>query len=550
MTETHYIKKQNIELVFPSEDAAQEQWESLMDFHKHEGHAIMADIFDRLAPGGNWIRIDSLRIDLGRLAARSFRQDYLDQLRSSLEKALVTAIANKKPASQADPVSVWETTIIHYLKSGTFLWETAMQSSSLLSDQSLPVRDKLEEKIIERLQSSGNFIRILGLTLRQNDTAMQRWIRQFSPGFYKLVKDILIRQSGQSNRSFLNASANLIEMVIAGKLMSHGFHYERSQQLKWNILFSGTTSSATSYLAEWISENLKEDMLKEPATAILHKGNDEDKTELINMLSEYPALFHRQQEQQATLPVALNKMIMAALPGIKKRQNDGIDNENKINTGKRNADTGDKQSEFVDAETGKTEITKKTQTGNLHDNINLEKIDQPRTDPAPGDKEIYIGNAGIVLLAPFIDPFFKQLGIKTENKLEDDADASLGIQLLQLAVTDTWDEEECRLVLNKILCGRSPEWAGYRIHDIPANARRESAELLQTVIHYWDALKSTSPEAIQQTFLQREGKLLFKDEQWQLWVEYKTHDILLESIPWSYSIIKLPWMQYPLYINW
>jgi hypothetical protein len=113
-----------------------------------------------------------------------------------------------------------------------------------------------------------------------------------------------------------------------------------------------------------------------------------------------------------------------------------------------------------------------------------------------------------------------------------------------------WDEAEHKLSLNKILCGRTPGWPAYHITGMPVNATTECTDLLQSVIRYWDVLKGTSPEGLQETFLQREGKLVFKEEGWRLWVEYKTPDILLQQMPWSFSVVKFPWMQYPLYIEW
>ncbi|HEY6502585.1 MAG TPA: contractile injection system tape measure protein [Chitinophagaceae bacterium] len=546
MTKTHYIRKQHIELVFSSEDAASEYWESLSEFHKEEAHSIMAELFDRLIPEQRWVRIDSLKIDLGKLSIRSFRRDYLEQLRSSLEVSLAEAI-HERPLLQADPVAVWESTIIHYLKYGTFLWETAMESSSLMSDQSSPVRDKLEEKIVERLQSSESFIRKISTTLLQTDSAMQRWTRQFSPAFYGRVKNILFQRADLSYQSFLRASVDLVDQAVAHNHKIAGRVFDKAQRLKWEMLFSTAEDSVAGYIKEWLSETVKDKILNESLLAILSNASHADKTEILNQLKVFPELFYQQQETGITVPGRLDQMMAEVLSNLKTKENEMTNASNKRRNSKRDEENIDEQETRAEIEAG---ALKQNQIVDPWDNKTKKEIDHDSAETMAGEQEIYIDNAGIVLLAPFIEPFFNQFGLNEENKLEDDADASLGIQLLNMVTAGSWDEEEHRLVLNKILCGRLPQWAGYRITDIPPQAKQESVELLQNIIRYWPALKSTSSEAVQQTFLQRHGKLIFKEEQWQLSVEYKTHDILLESLPWTYSVIKLPWMQYPLYVTW
>ena len=78
----------------------------------------------------------------------------------------------------------------------------------------------------------------------------------------------------------------------------------------------------------------------------------------------------------------------------------------------------------------------------------------------------------------------------------------------------------------------------------------ESTALLQSVINYWPSLKNTSIEGLQQTFLQRKGKLITTDTGWQLTVEQKTVDVLLNKLPWGFSTVKLPWMTGFLNVEW
>jgi len=57
---------------------------------------------------------------------------------------------------------------------------------------------------------------------------------------------------------------------------------------------------------------------------------------------------------------------------------------------------------------------------------------------------------------------------------------------------------------------------------------------------------------LRQSFLMREGRLLRResDDAWSLTVSTKAYDLLLDSLPWRFSTIRLPWMQTVLHVKW
>jgi hypothetical protein len=74
--------------------------------------------------------------------------------------------------------------------------------------------------------------------------------------------------------------------------------------------------------------------------------------------------------------------------------------------------------------------------------------------------------------------------------------------------------------------------------------------LLTSMIANWPILRSTSVEGLQETFLQREGRLQQTPDGWRLVVQRKTLDVLLDRIPWSISTIIHPWMAAPIFVTW
>jgi hypothetical protein len=76
------------------------------------------------------------------------------------------------------------------------------------------------------------------------------------------------------------------------------------------------------------------------------------------------------------------------------------------------------------------------------------------------------------------------------------------------------------------------------------------AELLEVLRQRWPKMENTSREGIRVSFLQREGALTAMEDGWRLRVEQKGIDVLLSYLPWSWGIVKLPWMNATIYTEW
>lgn len=170
--------------------------------------------------------------------------------------------------------------------------------------------------------------------------------------------------------------------------------------------------------------------------------------------------------------------------------------------------------------------------------------------PAEG---IWIQNAGLVLLVPFLATLFRNLNWVTGKNFVDHQLQQQAIALLQFMANGESETSEEDLLLNKILCNWPLEEALLLLEPLPTEARQEAENLLLAVIAQWTALKKTSIENLRHTFLQREGKLIQgPDGGWHLYIERQTLDVLLDRLPpgWGYSMVKLPWMQQILYVEW
>jgi hypothetical protein len=168
----------------------------------------------------------------------------------------------------------------------------------------------------------------------------------------------------------------------------------------------------------------------------------------------------------------------------------------------------------------------------------------------PEGERFYVDNAGAVLLWPFLDRYFRTLGLMEGRDFRDDACRARAACLLQYLVDSDEDPPEYAMLLNKLLCGIAPTaplaWTGP-----PDEAARTLArQLLHSVTQTWRMLKNTSIEGLQETFLARGGMLLRVDEQWTLTVDKGPFDMLLQSLPWGLSTVRLSWMESALWVKW
>jgi hypothetical protein len=172
-----------------------------------------------------------------------------------------------------------------------------------------------------------------------------------------------------------------------------------------------------------------------------------------------------------------------------------------------------------------------------------ESIKQP--EPEEG---IFIQNAGLVILALYLPTFFTNLSLLDEKSKITDIPRA--IALLRYLVYEVDDFEEIDIVLEKLLCGIPLAESIASRYTIQEEEKRQADELLQAVIDHWTVLKNTTPAGLRHSFLQREGKLSFHNNQWELTVHRQAHDILLDYLPWSISMIKLQWMPHLLVVKW
>jgi len=179
----------------------------------------------------------------------------------------------------------------------------------------------------------------------------------------------------------------------------------------------------------------------------------------------------------------------------------------------------------------------------------IEKMTAQNSEKSIEQTALYVQNAGLILAHPFLSNLFTHTNCVLENRLLPDK-KSLAVHLLHYLATGAEQEFECNLVFEKYLCGISPEFPINRKLLLTDQEKSECDDLLKSMIGHWTALKNSSPDTLRQMFLQRDGKLDLQQALHKLYMEHQSYDILLNSLPWGISIVKLPWMTELLFVEW
>lgn len=168
-----------------------------------------------------------------------------------------------------------------------------------------------------------------------------------------------------------------------------------------------------------------------------------------------------------------------------------------------------------------------------------------------GSVSIYVRNAGLVLLAPFFPRLFDKMNLLDDKKrLTERVHKIKAIYAIQYLVTGEEKQPEYELFLNKLLTGYEPVNSFPSFDGIEEKNQQILVSLLNGVRQNWSQMKNTSVEGFRASFLQREGVLEEQEDRWFLTVDPRAYDLLLDTLPWSYSPIKFPWMMKPLYVKW
>ena len=164
--------------------------------------------------------------------------------------------------------------------------------------------------------------------------------------------------------------------------------------------------------------------------------------------------------------------------------------------------------------------------------------------------DIYITNAGLVTLNAYLSFFFQQCGLMEEDNSLSSTQAKRAALLLQYVYQPDLTYREEELVLNKLLCGLDINTVLANDFEATEIEKEVTSQMLDAIISHWSKISNSSHEGFRESWLQREGKLTKKENSWELLVENRAFDLLLDNIPFTLSPIQFSWMEEPLIVGW
>lgn len=508
----HIIHKQTLLLVMDREERANEISETVRRAYYDKVLGNLDDVFSGLAPDGRIYRFDRLEVDLGQIDEAKLEADLSERLPDLIARTLSKKIERHRMAPEEDGTTMISGSsslaeaFAFYLEHGRLPWWFAAPES------------ESPEKLFDDLtgKSGTDNLRIIARAL-SSVNARRRLDRQFSDQFItSLIQKITTAETTEKPREIVETEEQ--KGPLASILME-----ELWPALEKMILKNQTSHLIRVEIMGRLSAATGQVFVLKPFSK---KGLSPKASKLIR---------------------SVFTSIITALRKAGQGKSDMFNFFQHLN-GKLDHDTysgswlrdmiNEKNFESMLSENMKAEIPSADE---------VKKEDEPEEEAETG---IFIRNAGLVLLWPFLKNYFNALGLLSGEKFNSMEDANRAAMLLQYACTGSVQMPEYLLPLNKLLCGLPMDFALDTNLDLTRKETEETEELLKSVAGHWKAIGKVSPEGLRVSFLQREGRLNRTESGWSLKVERKTWDLLLDKLPWMISMVKLNWMKQIIYVEW
>ncbi|MDC8005360.1 contractile injection system tape measure protein [Aureisphaera galaxeae] len=496
----HLIRKNHIEVQCSEKPFANLLKDELSGVFEHELYPKLEQLLDRYDVADRVWSIEHLSVDIPAISKKHWKQELVDNILFQVEEYLklhallphdeVAATEKKKHPSISKKKALQEL-LLYYLERGTLPTNALLQELDVLFE-TVEIDSAFWEQLLTKVQMEPAVVLRWTFNVPQSVKAK----------LYEAVDIDAIRTWG-SVRSILMKAVEEEFSVAPQKSIEDFGHF-----LFWMAVFQREKGERKDTI-------LSEKILR-LATSYFQLSPE--------ILGTVLSLW---EKQEATIPLpTLSKTILYLKTYLA-------------------------ENEFEVFGAVKEEVNEKDDIEAILEALQGSREESQSHTQSPMDHSVYIQNAGLVLLHPFLAPLFQKLGYLEDTKWKRVQLQHRAVLVLQYLSNFDIEIFESDLLLNKILCGVKPTDTVRTEWEITAEEKEECDSLLQAVIDHWSILKDTSVPTLQETFLQRDGKLLeYKENKYELTLEQKGLDILLDHLPWGIGTIKTPWMEHFLSCYW
>jgi hypothetical protein len=520
----HIIKKQFIELTLDKgldhfriqQLISSQYWGNIVP--------LLEKTFDKIGNEEEVIQLDKLEIDLGMISVKSLeKNEWGSRLQSKIE-TLLSAMTHPASASKTVLPATKRLNVFQqwffYMQKGYLPWNT------------IQTDEQWYLLVLEALAVDFNSVQLLRNTIKKDNNVLERIVTQH-PVFFLQQLTAIFTAAKQGQLAGVVDELVILTLYLKQDAHDAGLTEKKIRSALWakavSIAAVGNFTTAKPKLDEelillFLHDNKIEKKLPAGISAQL-------KFTLVHIEKNISILRSIRAEEKKLWKTFKNK--------DQKKEQEKISftgsNADDQNDEKRSAVTEKKIAAHILAEAPGV-ITEK-----YFDKMISSSIDEDG---------IFVANAGVVLLHPFLHPLFTRLHLINEGKFIDKDLQQKALCIMHYLATGKLEAEEHELVIGKILSDHLLEETVEKDIDISKEILHEADEMIVAAIQQWDKLSGTSPAGLREGFLQRKGKLSVRNGNLYLQVEQGAIDILLDYLPWNLGMIKLPWMKNILRVEW
>lgn len=180
----------------------------------------------------------------------------------------------------------------------------------------------------------------------------------------------------------------------------------------------------------------------------------------------------------------------------------------------------------------------------------VKDLDAPVKKQTIVDTTNEVCDAGVVLIAPYIPTLFSRMGLVAVNAFCSDEARLKAVAVLRYVVFGEYTIPPKFGLLLNFLCGFERGFKPEKLPELTDDEKAMINGLLDAVVKNWGAIGSTTADGLRSSFLIRQGKISEEDGVLMMNVASSAFDMLLDKLPWGYTMIKLPWQKQRLEVKW
>lgn len=552
----HRIGRQVLELEIGSTEQALELQEIVARLFQEQSLAAMESVFDQFVKHNQIIRLERFEVDLGELQGSDWRQQFssrlIERLQHQLEQTLCSPTATTPDSFTVDSIEdkLFQQ-LLFFCQHGRLPWWGS----------------KPTNRWLENLQTTMTSMQWQTLTrlLNQDAKAFQRLVYTANDDFLQTIPQILYGVSDAARVQVLMAEdlpyqlralwrerfwvAVLQHFAVATTPSEAGIKLLRHLLIKRQNLYKAkdkvtdidvdiNIDTGAPHPVELL-HNLPP--LPQPWQTWLEQAIQSLYTDSVMLVPSSDGT----NAQPITDANFLQSKTSQTSSQAQLQQNDLLFPNHLNITPQQTSNIPDKQPI--------SETFSSTESTPIHSEMNQNASFQSsnqRVFSIDLDSSIYAAGAGAIIVHPFLQELFHSLNLlDDQQQFHNRQTQRRAVALLSYLTYGNANAPEYDLLLSKWLCAWSWEepLAPYELTDVEQNA---SEELLTAVLKHWSALRSNSTEWLRQQFFLRDGTMKPVDFGWHLTVEHRAQDVLLNKLPWGLGLIRLPWMNSLLHVDW